>query len=173
MTEWIEQLICIKFCTKLEHSFLWGNYLDVSEGHSYGQVWWLAASSLQHARSCITSYGKFFGETSNHPGISVPLQPRFCTLKFQALPKTKITFEREDCQWDSRKYNWAADGNSNKGFCRVFWTVEETLGELYWDPKVPILKGTEAPLSYVHSLCLLSSVNVSIFHITWLDVLIS
>ena len=38
-------------------------------------------------------------------------------------------------------------------------------------PEVPTLKGTEASLSYVQ--CFLyfasSSVNVSIFHITWLD----
>ena len=74
-----------------------------------------------------------FGETSNHPGDSVPLQPRFGALQLLAFPKTKISFEKEeisDHQWDSGKYDRAADGNSNKGFCRVFWTVEETLGEL-------------------------------------------
>ena len=32
-----------------------------------------------------------------------------------------------------RKYDGAADGASNKGFCRVFWTVEEMLGELCED----------------------------------------
>ena len=34
-----------------------------------------------------------------------------------------------------RKIRWAADGNSNKGFCRVFWTVEEMLGELCEVPR--------------------------------------
>ena len=126
-----------------------------------------------HASSFFMFDAEFFGKTSNLPGHSAPIQPSFGALQLLAFPKTKITFVREeisDRQWDSGKYDGAADGNSKKGFCRVFWTVEETLGELYWDPKVPILKGTEAPLSYVHSLCLLSSVNVSVFHITWLDV---
>ena len=44
-------------------------------------------------------------------------------------------------------------------------------GRAVWDPKVPTLKGTDALLSYVQCfLYLLSfSVDVSIFHITWLD----
>ena len=56
--------------------------------------WWLAASSRQCAHSCITSCAKFFGKTSNHPGDSTPLQPRFDTLWLLAFPKTKITFEK-------------------------------------------------------------------------------
>ena len=36
-----------------------------------------------------------FGETSNHPGDSVPLQPRFGALQLLAFPKTKITFSIE------------------------------------------------------------------------------
>ena len=41
------------------------------------------------------------------------------------------------------------------------------LGELYEDPKVPTLKGTEASLSYVQCFLYLvsCSINVSIFHI--------
>ena len=44
-------------------------------------------SPLVHHASCGD-----FGETSNHPGDSASLQPRFGTLVF---PKIKITFERE------------------------------------------------------------------------------
>ena len=69
------------------------------------------------------SHAVFFGETSNHPGDSAPLQPRFGALRLLAFPKTKITFEREeilDYPSDSGKYDGAADGDSNKGFCRVF-----------------------------------------------------
>ena len=45
------------------------------------------------------------------------------------------------------------------------------IGRTVWGPKVPTLKGTEASLSYVQCFLYLvpSSVNVSIFHITWLD----
>ena len=90
--------------------------------------WWLAASSWQRTHSCIMSHAEFFGKTSNHPGDSALLQPRFGTLRLLAFPKIKITFEREELsggQWDSGKYDGAADSNSNKGFCWVFWTVEE------------------------------------------------
>ena len=76
--------------------------------------WWLAASSWQCACSCIMSCAEIFGETSNHPGDSAPLQPRFGALWLLAFPKTKITFEREeisDHQWDLGKYNGAADGD--------------------------------------------------------------
>ena len=76
--------------------------------------WWLAASSQQHICWCITSHAEYFGEISNHPVDSAPLQPTFGALWLLAFPKTKITFEREeisDHPWDSGKYNGAADGN--------------------------------------------------------------
>ena len=76
--------------------------------------WWVAASSQQWIFSCITSHAECFGKTSNHPGDSAPLQPRFGALQLLAFPKTKITFEREEIserQWDLGKYNKAADGD--------------------------------------------------------------
>ena len=76
--------------------------------------WWLAVSYPQYIHSCIMSHAEFFGKTSNHPGDSGPLQPRFGALWLLAFPKTKITFEREgtsDHRWDSEKYNRAADGD--------------------------------------------------------------
>ena len=56
----------------------------------------------------------FFCETSNHPGDSAPLQPRFGALWLLTLPQTKITFEMEeisDHRWDSGEYDTAADGD--------------------------------------------------------------
>ena len=85
-----------------------------------------------------------FVETSNHPGDSASLYPRFGTLQLLAFPKTKITFEKEEisyCRWDSGKYDRAVDGDSNKGFCRVFWTVEEMLGELCEVPRCLLWRG--------------------------------
>ena len=76
--------------------------------------WWLVTSSWLCACSCTMSWAKFFGETSNHPGDSVPLQPRFGALWLLAFPKTKISFESEevsDPQWDSGEYDGAADGD--------------------------------------------------------------
>ena len=98
-----------------------------------------------------------------------PLQPRFGARQLLAFfPKTKITFEREeisDCRWDLGKYDKAADGDSNKGFCRVFWTVEETLGELCEVPKCLLGRGLRCHcpiynVSYiVFNKCLFSIVH--------------
>ena len=112
MTEWVEQWICIKFCVKLEHSSTETIWM-IQKATAMGN-WWLAASSRQHAHSCIMSCAEFCGKKSNHPGDSAPLQPRFGSLQFLAFPKTKITFERKeitDHRWDSGKYDGVADGN--------------------------------------------------------------
>ena len=55
-----------------------------------------AASLQQRACSCITSCAEIFGETSNHPGDSAPVQLRSGTLRLLAFPKTKMTFEMEE-----------------------------------------------------------------------------
>ena len=115
MTEQVEQQICIKFALSLNYSFteiIW----MIQKPAAMGNLW-LTASSQPHTRSCIMPRGKTFGKTSNHPGDSVPLQPRFGALWLLAFPKTKITFEKEeisDCWWDWGKYDGAADGNGKK-----------------------------------------------------------
>ena len=112
MTEQVEQWICITFYVKLEHSSV-ETIRMIQKAAAMGN-WWLAASSWQHTRSCITSHAELFGETSNHSGDSAPLPPRFGALWLLAFPKTEITFEREeisDHQWDSGQYDGAADGH--------------------------------------------------------------
>ena len=94
-------------------TFLLRNIWMIQKAAAMGN-WWLAASSQQHARSCITSCAEIFGETANHSDILAPLQPRFGALRLLAFPKTKITFEREeisDPQWDLGKYDGAAEGD--------------------------------------------------------------
>ena len=112
MTERVEQWIWIIFCIKLEHSSV--ETVQMIQKASAMANGWLAASSQQCSCSCITSPAEFFCETSNHPGDSVPLQPRFGVLWLLAFPKTKITFEREevsDHHWSSGKYDGAPDGD--------------------------------------------------------------
>ena len=133
MNEWLEQRICIKFCVELEQSSI-ETIEKIQKTAGMGN-WWLTASS-QHTGSRITSRGEFFGEISNHPGDSDPLQPRFGALRLLSFPKTKITFERKeisDSQWDSGKYD----------------TELIAIGRTVWGPKVPTMKGTEVSLSYV------------------------
>ena len=108
----VEQQFCIKFCIKLEH-FSMETIRMILKATAMGN-WWLADSSQQGICSCITSHAKFFWETSNHPGDSALLQPRFGAPQLLAIPKTKINYEREeisDHQWDSGKYVRAADGD--------------------------------------------------------------
>ena len=82
-----------------------------------------------------------------------------------------ISQEISEHQWDSGIYGETANGDSNKGFCSVLNSRRDS-GRTDWGPKVPTLKGTEASLSYVQCfLYLVSSINVFIFHITWLDTL--
>ena len=169
MTERVEQKICIKFCVKLGHSSLETSRMT-QKATAMGN-WWLAASSQQCLY--IMSRTEFFCETSNHPGDSAPLQPRCGVLQLLAFPKTKITFERDeisDCQWDSGKYDGAADGDSSKDFCSVLNSGRDA-GRTLWSHKAPTFKGTEASLSYVQCFLYLVSfsINVSIFHSTWLD----
>ena len=127
MPLWAKQLIR---STTSMFFISWETQYD-KNGSSYGQLVigsFITTTSVQASRLMH----EFVGKTSNPPGDSAPLQPRFGTLQLLTFPKTKISFEREEIsnsQWDLGKYG-AAGGDSNKGFCRGFWTVEETLREL-------------------------------------------
>ena len=104
----LHQILCLASWT-----FLGGNYLDGSEGHSYGQrvigSFIMTMCPLTHRVS-----QRAFCETSHHPGDSAPLKPRFGTLWLLPFPKTKITFEKEEILnhwWDSGKYDRGTDGD--------------------------------------------------------------
>ena len=156
MTEQLEQWMCIKFCLKLERSS--AEIIQVSQKAAAKGNWWLAASSWQHTRSCITSHAGCFCETSNQPGDSAPYSPDFPLWNFWLLPKLNSPLK-------------------GKRFQTVNETQESTTvqlmvtGRTVWSPKVPTLKRTEVSLSYIQCFLYLvsSSINVSIFHITWLD----
>ena len=134
LTEWVKQQICIRFPIKLEHSSM--ETIQMIQKPAAMSNWWLATSSRQCACTHITSCAEFFWETSNRPGDSASLQPRFDALQLLAFPKTKITFE-------------------GKRFQTIDEIQENTTGQLVvigrivWGPKVPTLKGTQGSLSYV------------------------
>ena len=118
--------------------------------------WLLVASSRQHTCSCILSHAEIFGETSNLPSDSAPLQPRFGAPWLLAFPKTKITFEREeisDRRWDSGKHDRAADGD---------WENCVRSQGAYFE-------GEWGVIVLCTMFLVSSSMNASIFHITWLD----
>ena len=156
LTNWLEQRICIRFCIKFEHSSL-ETIQMIRKATAMGS-WWLAASSQQCAHSCVTSYAEFFGKTSHPPADSAPLQPRFGALPLLAFPQTKVIL------WKGRNFISEIRDNTT-GLLMV-------IGRTVWGPKVPTLRGPEVSLSYVQRSFLYlvsSSVNISIFHIIWLD----
>ena len=151
--DWVEQQTCIKFCVKFKHSS--AETIQMIQKAAAMGNWWLAASSQQHAHSYITSHAEFFDDTSNHPGDSTTLQPRFGALWLLAFPKTKITFEREVSQTISE-------------------IQENMTGQLLTIGRICEVPGTYFKGDWVFIvLCTMflvsSSINVSIFHITFLD----
>ena len=158
MTKWVEQQIYIKCCFKLEHPSM--ETIGLIQTWATMGNWWSAASLWQCTRSWIMSGAEFFGKTPNKPGGSALLLPRFGALDFWLFPKLKSPLK-------------------GKRFQTINEIQENTTGQLMvigrtvWGPKVPTLKETEASLSYVQCFLYLvsSSINVSIFHSTWLDTL--
>ena len=151
MTEQLEQQSCGKFCIKLEHSP--AETIQMTQKATAMSNWWLAASSQQCTRSCITYGAEFFGKTSSHLGDSGPLQPRFGVLQLLAFPKTKITYEKEkisDPEWESGKCDRAADGDWERSHHAYF-------------------EGDWCVIVLCTVFLISSSIDVSIFHITWLD----
>ena len=132
------------------------NYSDDSESRSCGQLV-IGSFITKRAHSCFSSCAEFFGKTSNHPGDSAPLQPRFGTLWLLAFPKTKITFERDEISnhwWDSGKYNRTADGDWENCVRSQGAYIEGDWG-----------------ITVLCTMFLLSCIflKMFVFHITWLD----
>ena len=145
----------------LQKLFRWFRRLQLwATGEWAAGDWQLHHNNAPAHASPAKARAESFGKISNHPGDSVPLQPRFGTLQLLAFPKTKVTFERgeiSDHWWDSGKYM----GKMMK------------TGRTVWGPKLPTLKEAEVSLIYVqwflYHVHVPSSINVSIFHNPWLD----
>ena len=146
-TKWLSEhskKSSINFCVKLEHSFAETIQL-IQKATAIGN-WWLAASS-QHL-SCIMSHADFFGKTSSHPGDSVPLQHRFGALQLLDFPKLKSPLK-------------------GKRFLR-FWKVWQGNWENWVRSQAAYFEG-DWGLIVLYTMFPVSSINVSIFYITWLD----
>ena len=123
------------------------------------QLWATGDWQLHHdsAPTHKSRLMQFFGEISNHPRDSAPLQPRFGTLWLLAFPKTKITFEREEIsqhQWDSGKFNGAANCD---------WQNCVRSQGAYFE-------GDWAIIVLCAMFLVSSSIKASIFHSPWLDI---
>ena len=156
MTQWVEQQIYIKFCGKLEH-FSMETIKDESEGHSFGQlvidIFIRATRRLMHHVLCRV-VGKHQITQVTQPLYRLDLMP----CDFWLFPKLKSPLK-------GKRFQTISEIQENTtGQLMV-------IGKIVWGLKVPTLKETEATLSYVQCFLYLvfSSINVSIFYITWLD----
>ena len=151
MTEQVKQWICIRF---------WGT-LNIPLWKLFGwfrsvRLWAAGVISttdwLTHHVLC-----SLLDKYQNTRWLS-PLQPRCGALQLLVLSKTQIIFGREEipgCQWDSRKYDRTADGN---------WENRVRSQDASFD-------GDWCIIVQCAMFLIFPSINVSNFHITWLDML--
>ena len=153
MTERVEQQLSIKFCIKLKHSST--ETIWMIQKATAMDNWWLAVSS-QHTHSCIDVLLQSFFE--KHQITQAPYSPELAPCNFWLFPKLKSPLK-------GKRFQTVDTIQENKTGQLM------AIGRTVWGPKVPTLKGTEESLSYVQCFLYLvsSSVNGSIFYITWLD----
>ena len=154
MTEWVEQRICIRFCVKL----------NIPPQKPFGwfrspQLWATGDWQLHHSNTPAHAshlLQRFLAKTSNHPVTLSCYSLSLVPCDFWLFPKLKSPLQGKRFQTIDE-----IQKNTTKQLMAIGRTV--------WGPKVPTLKGTEASLSYVQCFLYLvsSSINVSIFHITW------
>ena len=94
MTEHAEQWICIKFALSLsiplQKPFRWCRRPQL---WATGD-WQLHHDNVStHASRVMQSFLWWLVMTSNHPGDSAPIQPKFGALWLLAFPKTKVTLK--------------------------------------------------------------------------------
>ena len=109
-------------------TFLCKNYLDDSEGWSYGQ---LVIGSFITTTCPFTHHVlcRVFWWNIKSPRWLRSLQPRFGILWLLAFPKTKTTFDQEEISGHQWKYDGAADGywencvRSQGAYFEVDWRI--------------------------------------------------
>ena len=134
MTQWVEQLICIKFCVKLEHSSM-GTIRMIQKATTMHN-WWLAASSQQHSCSSITFPAEFLAKYQIIQVTQPPYISDLAPCDFWLFPKLLLPLKRKRFQTD----NEIQENTMGQ---------QMGIGRTVWGPKVPTLKGTEVSLSYV------------------------
>ena len=143
MTKQVEQRICIIFCIKFERS-------------SSEIIWMIQKATVPiHASRLVQT---FLVRHQITQMSQPPYSPDLVPCNFWLFPRLKSP-------------------SKGKRFQTVHEIQENTTGQMTvierteWGSKVSPLKRTKASLSYVQCFLYLvySSINVSIFHITWLD----
>ena len=138
-------------------TFFCKNFSDDSKGCSYGQ---LVIGSFITTICPLMYYGscRVFWWNIKSPRALSPTTAQIWHAGLLAFPKTKITFERDEISnhwWDSGKYNRTADGD---------WDNCVRSQGAYFEGDWGIIV-----LSKMFLVLVSTSINTSVFHITWLD----
>ena len=159
MIEQVEEQICIKFCVQLEHSTedTIGMIQTVT---AMGNWWW----QLHHNNMPVHQITQ----------VTPPYSPDVVPCDFWLFPKLKSPLKGKRFQTvDEIQENiwWGGSWQFQKRILQSILNSGRDTGRTVWGSKVPALKGTEVSLSCVQCFFYLgsSSINISIFHITWLD----
>ena len=122
----------------------------------------------QKADSEVCSYGQLVIGS-----FITTMSPRILQSFFEKHQITQVTQSPYSPDWVPHDF-WLSSKLKSPLKGKRLQTIDEihlmVIERTVWGPKVPSLKGTEASLSYVQCfLYLVSSINVSIFHSTWLE----
>ena len=126
MTEWVEQWICIRFCIKLQHSFM--ETIWMIQKATAVDNWWLAASSWQCACSCIMSHVDFLAKHQITQVTKPPYSPYLAPCDFWLFPKLKSPLKKINFRLLMR-------------FRKIWWSSWWQLGELCEVPRCPLWRG--------------------------------
>ena len=131
--------------------------MQYNENCSYGQLV-IGSFITTTSCSCITSGAEFWWNIKPPRSLSPPAAQIWHPVTSAVSPKLKSPLK-------GKRFQTIDEIQENmKGKLMV-------IGRTVWGPKVSTLKGTGVSLSHVQCFRYLvsSSINVSIFHITWLD----
>ena len=155
MTEWVEQGIWIRFCIKFEHSSA-KTIQMIQKAAAVGNCW------------LVASY--------NNPPIHASRLMQTFLMKHQITQVTQPSYSPDLAVCDFWLFQKLKSPLKGKRFQTISEMQENTMeqlmeiGRTVWGPTVPTLKGTvrhHCP-SIMFLVCFIFSINVSIFHITWL-----
>ena len=158
-------VLCVSMCTEQVEQKSASNFmlrLNIPLWKLFGwfrrlQLWAAGDWQLHHNNAPTHASPRLMQSFLVKHQITQVTQPHY-TLQLLAFPKTKITLEREqisDHWWDSGQHSRAAGGDFNKGFCRVFWTVEEVLRELCEVPRFLLWRGLRHHCPVYNVSCIL------------------
>ena len=143
MTDRVEQWICIQFCVKLQRSST--ETIGMIQKAAATGNWWFGSFCSYNTPAHISHLMQVLAKHQITQVTQTPYSSDLAPCNFWLFPKLKSSLK-------------------GKRFQIINEIQENTTGQLMeigrtvWGPKVPTLKGTEASLSHVHTMFLISCI---------------